>query len=264
MYFHIKKIQNKMKLFKLLLLSAFIIIAKTSFSCDDANISLNSQTDNLDGTYTYEFNLCVEMLGLEGIPEWFQIEFLGNTYTSIVSFTPPIISTSSGDDFTGSIIGDAVRYTFPGVFPAHNANLMCATITITTNGEPGSLNINYHDTYGPSCEETIVFPFPCSISGITAGVQTPCVLATNSYTQEVTVTYSSAPASGTIDINGQSFPITNSPQTVTLTNLPSDGNPVEVTAAFSADLGCTLTENSLFTAPADCSTPCTPDNGTWD
>jgi len=95
----------------------------------------------------------------------------------------------------------------------------------------------------------------CSIASIAAGAQTPC--ASNLYSQEIVVTYANPPASGTLDVNGQSFAITSSPQTVTLTNLVADGNAVNVTAAFSADLGCTMTSNSLFTAPA----PCTPAAG---
>jgi len=101
---------------------------------------------------------------------------------------------------------------------------------------------------------------PCSIS-VAAGNQTACVPATGEYTQEVIVTYSNEPASGTIDVNGQSFPITSSPQTVTLTGLTADGNNVDVTAEFSALGSCTITTNNLFTSPASCNV-CGADAGT--
>jgi hypothetical protein len=107
----------------------------------------------------------------------------------------------------------------------------------------------------------------CAISNLAAGAQTACVAASNTYTQEVTVTYSNAPASGTLVVNGQSFAIGTSPQTVTLTNLTANGAAVNVTASFSADAACTRTTNSLFVAPAACSIvppSCTPNNGTWD
>lgn len=105
----------------------------------------------------------------------------------------------------------------------------------------------------------------CSLDGITAGAQTACDPATNTYTQDVTINYTNPPASGTLDVNGQSFPILASPQTVTLTGLAADANAVDVLANFSANASCTLTEVALFTAPASCSaSPCTPDNGTWD
>ena len=105
---------------------------------------------------------------------------------------------------------------------------------------------------------------PCAISNLSAGTQAACSPSDDTYTQEVVVTYTNAPASGTLNVNGQSFAITSSPQTVTLINLLADGNPVNVTAVFSDDVGCTLTSSGLFSAPVSCSTPCAPDNGTWD
>lgn len=97
----------------------------------------------------------------------------------------------------------------------------------------------------------------CEITSVTAGAQTPCDPVDNSYTQEVIVEYSQDPGTGTLDVNGQSFPITGSPQTVVLVGLNSDGNPVNVTAVFSDDTNCQLSETALFTAPAVCSTaPC--------
>jgi hypothetical protein len=87
---------------------------------------------------------------------------------------------------------------------------------------------------------------------------------TNNYTQQVTVTYVNPPASGTLNVNGQSFAITTSPQTVTLTGLNANGATVNVTAAFSASATCTRTNTALFTAPAACNVSCTPNNGTWD
>jgi hypothetical protein len=107
----------------------------------------------------------------------------------------------------------------------------------------------------------------CAISSLAAGAQTACVPASNTYTQQVTVTYSNPPASGTLLVNGQSFAIGASPQTVTLTNLTANGVAVNVTASFSADAACTRTTNGLFVAPAACSIvppSCTPNNGTWD
>ncbi len=100
---------------------------------------------------------------------------------------------------------------------------------------------------------------PCSMSNITAGAQSVCDPFTILYTQEITVEYSDEPGSGTLDVNGQSFSITSSPQTLTLVDLPSDGLSVDVTASFSAEPGCTFTVNSLFTAPPSCVNPCPTD-----
>ncbi|MDG0974239.1 MAG: choice-of-anchor L domain-containing protein [Crocinitomicaceae bacterium] len=104
-------------------------------------------------------------------------------------------------------------------------------------------------------------PTPCGISAITAGVQAPCDPATNTYTQEVTLTYTNPPSTGNLVVNGQTFAIGTSPQTIVLTGLTSDGLGVDVTASFDADPSCSLTELDLFTAPVDCTpTPCILDS----
>lgn len=121
-------------------------------------------------------------------------------------------------------------------------------------------------------------PPNCSIDNITdGGNQSACSGVDNSYSNDVVVSYTNPPASGTLDVNGQSFAITSSPQTVTLVGLNSDGAAVDVTVTFSADPACTLTSNSLFTAPPLCVGPSnnacpgamllTPSlfgNGLWD
>ena len=93
-------------------------------------------------------------------------------------------------------------------------------------------------------------PVACSITDLTAGTQGACNPSNNQYTQQVIVTYSNPPASGSLSVNGQTFAITSSPQTVTLTGLTSNGSAVNVTANFTANTACTYTEKSLFTAPA--------------
>ena len=92
----------------------------------------------------------------------------------------------------------------------------------------------------------------CSTSDLAAGTQTACNPATNTYPQEVIVTFANPPASGNLVVNGQSFAIGTSPQTVTLTGLTANGANVNVTASFSANTQCSRTVNALFMAPARC------------
>ncbi len=109
---------------------------------------------------------------------------------------------------------------------------------------------------GESDNASAATPYPnavcpmCVISSVTAGPQTDCDTNTNSYDQELTITYSDE--SGDLVVNNQIFTPTGSPQTITLTGLPADGNPVDVTASFDNVVGCELTETALFTAPASC------------
>ena len=96
----------------------------------------------------------------------------------------------------------------------------------------------------------------CSITTITAGTPTACVPATNTYSVDITVTYTDPPATGDLEVNGQPFSVTGSPQTVTLSGLPSSGVAVDVTAVFSDDGTCTYTETGVYTAPASCLPTC--------
>jgi len=125
-----------------------------------------------------------------------------------------------------------------GMFDSHSSS------RVPDGGTP--LNTSTYVAQQPTPGETNI---PCSITDIAAGTQTPCDLGTSVYTQTLTITYVSSPSSGTLDVNGQSFPITSSPQDVVLTGLPADGMPVDVTASFSDNVACTLTENAVFTAP---------------
>jgi hypothetical protein len=106
--------------------------------------------------------------------------------------------------------------------------------------------------YGEIEDYDLYINAPCDIPDLTIGSQTPCNPNTNTYTQEVTVTYSMAPSMGFLVVHNQNFSITSSPQTVVLNNLTADANPVNVEAHFSSAPGCSRTENALFTAPANC------------
>ena len=140
------------------------------------------------------------------------------------------------------------------------------TVTLTNLIANGlAVNVTAFFAANTACTytENTVFTAPascattCAITALSAGTQTACVPATNTYTQQVTVTYTTPPATGTLNVNGQTFAITSSPQTVTLTNLTANGLAVNVTAAFSANTACNFNQNTLFTAPANCQAVCT-------
>ena len=107
-------------------------------------------------------------------------------------------------------------------------------------------------SYPTSTIDSIYFEPQCIISSLTAGIQSPCDSLNNEYTQDIIITYINAPSSGSLSVNGQLFPITTSPQTITLTSLISDANPVDVDAFFTADTSCTMNISSLFSAPVSC------------
>lgn len=91
----------------------------------------------------------------------------------------------------------------------------------------------------------------CSISAVLPGNQLGCNPETDTYSQQIILIYDNAPA-GLINVNGALFTISGSPQTISLNNLPANGNPVDVEVYFTGDPGCSAFQPALFTAPSPC------------
>ncbi|MBK8620864.1 MAG: hypothetical protein IPN79_03665 [Saprospiraceae bacterium] len=174
----------------------------------------------------------------------------GLTHVAVDIVTGAIVAHHPTGDFSGLTEG------FYGVF----------TLRYKTGGATPPDNINPDDLIGQEFFEIqnsdcarfstnfrlLQILSACSITDVVAGAQTPCVVATNAYTQEVVITYDQAPTTGQISVNGQLFDITSSPQTVVLTNLDSDGLPVSVNAFFTDLPDCSLLVPDVFTAPVNC------------
>lgn len=103
-----------------------------------------------------------------------------------------------------------------------------------------------------SNKKQILVEFSCRINSIEAGMQSACDPLTNTFTQDIIVTYESPPLNGNLTVNGVAFPISGSPQTVTLVAEEADGMPKGVSAAFSEITGCSFFVAQLFTAPENC------------
>jgi gliding motility-associated-like protein len=103
-----------------------------------------------------------------------------------------------------------------------------------------------------SNKKQILVEFSCRINTIEAGAQSACDPLTNTFSQEVIITYDEPPLSGNLRVNGVPFPITGSPQTVTLVGQISDGMPNGVSAAFSEIPSCMKFVTNLYTAPENC------------
>lgn len=92
----------------------------------------------------------------------------------------------------------------------------------------------------------------CGILELNPGTQTVCDPATNTYSQVIEVVYENPPPGGFLRVNGVQFAIAGSPQTVTLQGLPSNGDPVAVSAEFTEQPSCSLFLQGVFTAPENC------------
>ncbi len=122
------------------------------------------------------------------------------------------------------------------------------TVTALTNASGVGLY-----NYSNPLEINVATPL-CDITQLQAGTATPCDSGTNTYAQDIVITYSGTPNSGTFRVNGVEFAITTSPQTVTLPNLPADGQSVAVSVEVLERNSCAMTVADLFTAPQACST----------
>ena len=132
-------------------------------------------------------------------------------------------------------------------YPAGNINALMtpALNSAEANHDPGPMVLAMFRDMGWSAGD-------CSIADVAIGVQSPCHPGTNTFGQTLTVTFENPPASGALVINGQAFSIGTSPMTVTLTNLPATGLPVDLDVHFSGDSDCSYTIPQAFTAPVSC------------
>jgi hypothetical protein len=134
-------------------------------------------------------------------------------------------------------------------YPSGTANSLMTPFLNTAESihTPGAVSLGMMQDMGWELP-----PVLCSLLGVTTLVQTACNPITNTYTQQLQITYENAPEAGNLVVNGVSFPITGSPQTVSLTGLNSDGADVDVVVQFSENLDCSLSVPALFTAPESC------------
>ena len=269
-----------------------LFLTSRVFSCDNSTITITGQVTNPDGSITYTLDLGIDHGGLDATYYGYVLEFNSSLNTPAVIIGgafPTTSSVATGDVTCGnlteifqaltgndinSLNGDSdwnqfmgltnvVSYETGALFGAIT-NDICVPIQVTVlgcveeivfhaNANSGAAACVYTVSTGQSCAT-------CDIISLSA-IPGACNPLTNTYSADITVNYTNNPSTGTLDVNGQSFAITASPQTITLTGLISDGNPVNVTANFSADPSCTLTTNSLFTAPMPCSCAITSMSG---
>ena len=134
-------------------------------------------------------------------------------------------------------------------YPEGNENSLMTPFLNTAESihTPGTVSLGMMQDMGWSLP-----PVLCNLIDVETLTQTACNPLTNTYTQVLRVTYENAPEAGNLVVNGMSFPITGSPQTISLANLTSDGAAVDVEVSFSENLECSLTAPALFTAPESC------------
>ena len=104
---------------------------------------------------------------------------------------------------------------------------------------------------------------PCNIASICTSNLSACSFScsNSTYTADVTVTFDNPPCTGTLDLTGDgtatvnASSLTGNTHTFTNVQMPADGGPINLTAAFGDLPSCTKVATA-GTAPAACPRPC--------
>ncbi|MBI1192641.1 MAG: T9SS type A sorting domain-containing protein [Bacteroidetes bacterium] len=143
--------------------------------------------------------------------------------------------------------------------PAIDSANPASPVVLDQRGLPR--NFNGRSDIGAFEIQSLCLP-DCILDSVTVGVQGVCDPVSNTYTQEVTVYTTNTPVTGSLIVNGQSFAVSASPQTVVLTGLVSNGALVNLDVSYSDDTVCVYNQAAAWTAAADCysCTAQTPNN----
>jgi len=149
----------------------------------------------------------------------FQLAYvLVNKQSDIITYT------GLTSDLRNVVAGDYTLYSVVLDKSANISNLVGQTFA--------NLKKSVCTNIGFNSREVTIKP-TCIISDIEAAIQTPCNPTFNKYNQDIIVTYTQPPSTGSLSINGRLFPITGSPQTIKLLDLNADNNNVHVFAFFT-------------------------------
>ncbi len=190
-----------------------------------------------------------------------------------------ITNVLSNDDRDGSVPNNTtvdltqVNTSNPGV----TLNTSNGAVNVTPLTPSGIYTLEYQICDAGSATNcktaiaTVTVLAPCSISAISSSNESTCNdnstannINDDTFTADITVTFTNKPTTGTLNLSGDataSISVTGltSPHTFTGVTLPANGSAISLTATFSADVSCTLTDNAVVNAPFECSDENCPD-----
>ena len=191
-----------------------------------------------------------------------------DTFTADVTVTftdAPVSGTLdlSGDGMATVAVGSlgAGTYTFTSV--SMSADGTAIDLTASFSADPAcSLNNANAGTAPAACSVAA----SCAITSIVSSNISACdnngttnLVSDDTFTADVTVTFSNPPGSGTLDLSGDGTAsvavgsIGATTHTFTGVTMSADGQPIGLTASFSADAACLLSDSNTGQAPNQCS-----------
>ncbi|MBT8231491.1 MAG: zinc-dependent metalloprotease, partial [Bacteroidia bacterium] len=173
------------------------------------------------------------------------------TFLAFDANTEVITAVSADADFTTLAAGEyyikSAYYKVSGPTPPNNVD-PTTLIGLTESELLGGI-----DCILPSGnEKEIIIEASCFVNDIIEVSRTTCDPLTNTYDITLSFTVDMGPETGMVTINGQAFPLSGTDATVTLTDLVSNGEFVDLDFVFSDDQGCNRVYEDVFQAPMNC------------
>ncbi len=182
---------------------------------------------------------------------------------TVVFANPPATGTLnlSGDgmaSFNAALLV-GTSHTFIGVVMPSDGSAISLTATFSAS-PTCTLTVPNAGTAPTACSMAPA----CSITNISISNASSCNSqgtgnpADDTFTANVTVTFANPPVSGTLNLTGDGMASVSvvgltSPHTFTGVTMSADGSAIGLTATFSADNACSLTNNNVGLAPMPCS-----------
>ncbi len=139
--------------------------------------------------------------------------------------------------------------------PNRNGNNSSIIVNTTAQGSFTCEGVSFLTGFGTSSTS-------CLITNVELSTQSACDIATNTFSQELLISFENAPDSGQVMVNGNLFAYTGNSIAVSLTN-EANGSLVDVSIAIEGT-SCSLFIPALISSPIPCNETCLTSNTAAD
>ncbi len=174
----------------------------------------------------------------------------------------------SGDGTASIAVGSLAGGTHTFTSVSMSADGTAIDLTAAFSDDPTcSLNNSNAGTAPGPCSVALV----CSITNIISSNISACdnngttnIVSDDTFTADVVVSFANPPASGTLDLTGDGTAsvdvgsISGNAHTFPGVTMTADGQPIGLTASFSADAACIFSKSNTGQAPGQCSIAAPP------
>ncbi|GAA0876892.1 hypothetical protein GCM10009118_33020 [Wandonia haliotis] len=217
------------------------------------DVSTNLNLENLNCS-----NSPIEILDVSMLDELSILYCEGSALTTLdISSNPELYRLKCGENqLTWLNLQNGNNSNFQTFNATENPHLYCILVDDPSwSTDNWSANVDEIASFSNDCI--------CTMTNAVVEEVTVCDPEDNTYETTITVEYEDAPG-GNLNVNGQLFAATGSPQTITLTGLNANGETVDLTVDFEEDASCMYSIQTAWTAPENCSSSTGMENNTED